>query len=643
MSTLRATRARGLLQTFGAAGVLGVADVHVATRLGALAGEPAETVLLAVALLVRSTRHGSVVLDLADAAETIAADPDDAEFDGADFDRADFDRAEGAEPAGIAPAELPWPAVDDWVAACAASPLLADSEGGAPLRRRGSRVWLDRYWRQEALVADELLRRSADRPSDLEPDALRADLDELFATDADADQKLATCIAALSRVSVIAGGPGTGKTTTIARLITVLRRQQPALRIALAAPTGKAAARLEEAIRSAQGAFTDADRMTLTSLSAATLHRLLGRRPGVASRFRHDRDNRLPFDVVIVDECSMVSLTLMARLLEALAPATRLVLVGDPDQLASVEAGAVLGDLVDPDDVGPVTAGFGAVLQPVLGAQPSLRRDAPHAALRESVALLRTGRRFAAGSPIDELAEHVRAGRADAALEMLHARHDAIVFHASADDAPLPPPALAALQAQLLHETDGIAAARQGDIGAALDCLDRHRLLCAHRAGPRGVRHWSDAVERWLAATDPTLAPRLDGHYAGQPLLVTSNDYENALYNGDSGIVVQIGDELAAAFRRGGAPVVLPLVRLSEVRPLHAMTVHRAQGSQFDEVTVLLPFADSRLATRQTFYTAITRATTRVRLIGSVDAVRACIERRAARATGLRDRIDAAG
>ncbi len=630
MNTLLATRARGLLQLFGASGVLGVADVQVAARLGALAGEPGESVLLAVALLVRSTRHGSVVLDLADAAETIAADPDETEF-------------AGDEPPGIAPAELPWPAVDDWVAACAASPLLADTDGGAPLRMLGSRLWLDRYWRQEALVADELLRRSADRPDDLDIDALRADLHQLFAAEAEADQRLATCVAALSRVSVIAGGPGTGKTTTIARLITVLRRQQPTLRIALAAPTGKAAARLEEAVRSAHGAFTDADRAGLASLSAATLHRLLGRRPGVASRFRHDRDNRLPFDVVIVDECSMVSLTLMARLLEALAPATRVVLVGDPDQLASVEAGAVLGDLVDPDDVGPVTAGFGAVLQQVLGdVQSPPRPDAPHAALRESVAVLRTGHRFEADGPIERLAAHVRAGRADEALAMLHEGSDPIVFHPCPDDAPLPPQAIAALQSQLLHEAAGIAAARAGDVGAALDCLDRHRLLCAHRAGPRGVRHWSDAVQRWLAASDPALTPRLDGHYAGQPLLVTTNDYENGLYNGDTGIVVQLGDELAAAFRRGGAPVVLPLVRLSDVRPLHAMTVHRAQGSQFAEVSVLLPFADSRLATRQTFYTAITRATTRVRLIGSVEAVRACIERRAARATGLRDRIDAA-
>jgi exodeoxyribonuclease V alpha subunit len=164
-------------------------------------------------------------------------------------------------------------------------------------------------------------------------------------------------------------------------------------------------------------------------------------------------------------------------------------------------------------------------------------------------------------------------------------------------------------------------------------------MLCAHRSGPRGVRHWSDAIERWLAADDPLLTPRLDGRYAGQPLLVTANDYENGLFNGDTGVVVQQGEDLVAAFRRGGDPVTIPLVRLSQVRPLHVMTVHRAQGSQFEQVTVLLPPATSPLATRQTFYTAITRASKTVRLLGSPEAVLACVARPAARATGLRDRL----
>jgi exodeoxyribonuclease V alpha subunit len=620
MTSLHVARAAGLLEEFDQAGILAPADVHVAIRLGALTGESDDRVLLAIALTVRSTRHGSVVLDLADAAMTVTADADDSEL--------------------IETSELSWPAPDEWIAACAASPVVADAPGGSPMRVVGSRLWLDRYWRQEAQVADELLHRSAQRPTDLDLAVLRSDLESLFSSTSDADQRLATCVAALSRVSVIGGGPGTGKTTTIARLIAALRRQRPELRIALAAPTGKAAARLEEAVRSASGALSAQDRTQLTDMSASTLHRLLGRRPGVASRFRHDGENRLPFDVVIIDEASMVSLTLMARLLEALAPAARLVLVGDPDQLASVEAGAVLGDLVEHDDVGPRTESLRAMLHEAMpGLDCPVRQNTPGAALRESVALLRTVHRFEAGGPIAQLAEYVRAGRADEALAMLDDAHDGIEFHVTPDDEPVSGAALQALRGPLVHEKAVIDAARSGDAEHALDALERHRMLCAHRAGPRGVRHWSDAIERWLAADDPLVTPRLDGRYAGQPLLVTSNDYENGLYNGDTGVVVNQGDELAAVFRRGGEPVILPLVRLYDIRPMHVMTVHRAQGSQFKEVTVLLPPATSPLATRQTFYTAITRASTLVRLIGSQEAVIASVNRRAARATGLRDRL----
>lgn len=566
MSAMHALRARGPLKEFDDGGILVPADVHVAYRLGVLVGESDERVLLAVALTVRNSRHGSVVLDLADAATTIAPDADDAELPDV-----------GA---------LPWPPVDEWIAACAASPIV---RGGGPLHLVGSRLWLDRYWRQEAQVAADVLQRSADRPRDLDVAALEADL---AAQLTEGDQRAATRVAALARVSVIGGGPGTGKTTTIARLVAVLHRQRPGLRVALAAPTGKAAARLQEAVQ----------------LPAATLHRLLGSRPDVRSRFRHDRENRLPYDVVIVDECSMVSLTLMARLLEALPPAARLVLVGDPDQLASVEAGAVLSDLVDglPD---------------------------------EQVAVLSKVHRFAAGGSIARLAQHVRAGEADDALAILLAQPEGVEFHPVPDDAPVAGVALEVLHAQTAHELAVIEAARAGDEVGALDALDRHRMLCAHRTGPRGVRRWSDTIERWLVADDPTLSPRLDSRYAGQPLLVTSNDYENGLFNGDTGVVVQRGDDLVAAFRRGGETVLLPLVRLSDVRPMHVMTVHRAQGSQFEQVTVLLPPAGSPLATRQTFYTAITRASRHVRVIGSEDAVIASVQRPAARATGLRDRL----
>ncbi|MGI8678861.1 MAG: exodeoxyribonuclease V subunit alpha [Jatrophihabitans sp.] len=622
MTRLAAVRARGLLAAFDAAGVLAPADVHVARRLGALTGETGDRVLLAVALTVRGTRHGSVVCDLAAAAQTITPDPD-------------------AVDETVPPADLPWPEARGWVEACAVSPIVLGTAGGPPVQMVGSRLWLDRYWRQEVQVAEDLLRRSDDRPADIDPALLRADLDALFPGDTAPDQRLAVATSALSRVSVIAGGPGTGKTTTVAQLITVLlRRLGPSLRVALAAPTGKAAARLEEAVHSAIGELTADDRAALARLSASTLHRLLGWRPGTSSRFEHDRGNHLPFDVVVVDESSMVPLTLMARLLEALAPGTRLVLVGDPDQLASVEAGAVLGDLVDEDDVGPLTSQFRAVLSTATdGLSPVERPDGTGARLRESVVGLRTVHRFAAGGPIAELAALARAGHGEGALALLRAGPPGLVFHEVSDDAPVSGDAVAEIRAAALaHERAVIDAARAGDCAAALDALGRHRLLCAHRAGPRGVRHWTESVERWLAP-DLGTVPRADGRYAGQALLVTANDYEIELYNGDCGVVVRRGDDLVASFRRGSSPTETPLVRLGAVGVLHAMTVHRAQGSQFDSVTVLLPLARSPLATRQTFYTAITRAAREVRLIGSAEAVVASIHRPIARATGLRARL----
>jgi exodeoxyribonuclease V alpha subunit len=306
----------------------------------------------------------------------------------------------------------------------------------------------------------------------------------------------------------------------------------------------------------------------------------------------------------------MVSLTMTARLLEALRPATRLVLGGDPDQLASVEAGAVLGDLAE-------------------------------APAQVEVATLRTNRRFAATSGIALLAAAVQDGRGDDALDVLRSGstpEEELVE--VADDGHLPQERLAGVRADVVESGGALlAAAASGDAAAALDALDRHRLLCAHRRGPRGVQHWSALAARWVADAHP-VTPRPDGRYAGEPLLVTANDYDIGLYNGDTGVVVDDGSGgLVAAFGRGGAPIVVPLVRLGAVRPMHAMTVHRGQGSQFERITVLLPPAGSPLATRETLYTAVTRATTHVRVVGSAEALAHAVRTPAARATGLRERL----
>jgi exodeoxyribonuclease V alpha subunit len=459
-------------------------------------------------------------------------------------------------------------------------------------------------------------------------------------------------------------------------VLALLREQHPTWRIALAAPTGKAAARLEEAVTSSTARFSSTqDQERVGALTGVTLHRLLGWRPGSRSRFRHDATNRLPVEVVVVDEASMVPLTMMARLLEALRPGTRLVLVGDPDQLASVEAGAVLGDLVDRDALGARTPRMAAALArvatpPAPAATPAATTPAattpaattpsattpagPAAHLRDGIAALTVNHRFAAGSAIGELSDAVRTGDADRAVALLRSGGEGVELVEVADDAPLGADVLAPIEADI--RTWGAAlrgAALAGDPRGALAALDSHRLLCAHRRGPRGVQHWEWLATRWLADLEPLPAtaqsptPRADGHYPGEPLLVTTNDYEVNLFNGDTGVVVAgppgaPGGSLQAWFARGGAPTGIPLVRLGAVRPVHAMTVHRSQGSQFDRVSVVLPTADSPLATRETLYTALTRAVSHVRVVGSLEAFAAAVARPAARATGLRERLDRA-
>jgi len=548
--------ADGLLRTFADAGVIETADVLVAQRLTTLAADTDDRVALAVALAVRALRGGSVCVDLRSAEEQI----------------------------GIA----------DLAAAVQASPLL----GEPPiLRLNGDLLYLDRYWLEEQQVCDDVLAMMATKPTGTVPNTAR-----LFPTGYE-EQRAAAEVALSQGLTVLTGGPGTGKTTTVARLLALLVEQatmagNARLRIALAAPTGKAAARLQEAVQLEVARLDPSEREALIGLHATTLHRLLGSRPDTSARFRHHRGNRLPHDVIVVDEASMVSLTMMARLLEAVRPHTRLLLVGDPDQLASVEAGAVLADLVD---------GLGEA----------------------KVAALKTSHRF--GESIGELATAIRMGDADRVVEVLRAGGEHLEWIEAADPreqlrSVLVPQAFALRSAAIL-----------GDTVAALATLDEHRLLCAHRRGLFGVQHWNRQVERWL--TEETGEPIWSSWYAGRPVLVTANDYGLGLYNGDTGVTVVDGEALRAVIGGAGETLTFATSRLADVETMHAMTIHKSQGSQADEVTVLMPPEDSRLLTRELFYTAVTRAKKRVRVVGSEAAVRSAIERRAIRASGLAQRL----
>lgn len=607
-------RAAGVLQVFNAAGVLGAADVHVALRLAKLGGETSDDVLLVTALAVRAVRAGSVCLDLRRLRD-VSLD-EDSEVD---------------------LTALPWPELADVIEALRRSPLVIGSDAGPlrPLRLvdsdEGELLYLDRYFLQEQTIRRILDDRAGGYPT-VDAD-LRAQLDTLF-RDADGDsaptpdrQRIAAALAATHWTSIIAGGPGTGKTHTVARILALLVAQHgSALRIGLAAPTGKAAARLQESVSE------QSDALGLPpGLKAMTLHRLLGWQRGSNSRFRHNAANRLSHDIVVVDETSMVSLTMMCRLLEAIRPDARLVLVGDPDQLTSVDAGAVLADLV----ARPLSGDVNPVLGQLVGADLNAADDVREAALgvnernrlRGGTVRLSRGRRF--GGKIAELAVAVRDGDCDEALRLLEGGSPEVSFHEPAD--------LTALRKDVVSSAASVsAAAWAGDAQEALRGLETHRLLCAHREGRYGVQHWQQQAMAWVsAATGERLDP---AHwYPGQPLLVTVNDHETKIYNGDTGVIVARPDgELRAAFARGSEPFLLHPSQLPSVQTVYAMTIHRSQGSQYDTVSVILPAEGSSLLTRELLYTAITRARTHVRVIGTEESVRAGVQRQVLRASGLR-------
>ena len=567
------TGAAGLLGEFNRAGVLEASDVHVATRVAHLAGETDPPVLLALALAVRAVRHGSVCVDLA------------------------------AVPA-LAP-ELAWPEAASWTRSVARSPL---ADQGA-LRIEHDLLYLDRYHRLERQVCDDLVARAGQPAPEVDEPSLGAALARIGGERFSDEQRTAAARAVRQWTTVLTGGPGTGKTSTVARILVLLADQAAArgerLSIALTAPTGKAASRLQESVERELADLSPDDSARVGRLEPMTLHRLLGWRPDNATRFRHDRANRLKYDLVVVDESSMVELTMMARLLEAVRPQSRLVLAGDPRQLTSVGAGAVLSDLVAGYDGDPAS---------------------PVVSLTEN---------FRSTTDIKTLAEALRAGDGDAVVDALRAASAEVEFVET--DEPASVLRDEAVAAALVVRR----AAEAGDAEAAVAALDQHRLLCAHREGPHGVRHWNRQVEQWLGE-----AIGQDIHaewYVGRPLLVTANDYAMEVYNGETGVVVLREDgRLRARIAGTGGLRDFATGRLDAVDTMHAMTIHKSQGSQARRITVLLPEAGSRLLTRELFYTAVTRAQEHVRVVGSEAAVRAAVATHAQRATGLSQRLRAA-
>jgi exodeoxyribonuclease V alpha subunit len=655
------------LTAFVEARVLTDADLRLADRLCRMGRDPegsgaSDEVLLAVALAFRAPRYGHVCVELDRVADRVAVEPQP---------------GAGPDETGTPdPATLSWPDPAAWRRALVADRLVrepggADAAAATPLVLDGQRLYLDRYWRYEQHLASSLIRRAAERVDEVDRGALRRGLDQLFPADNGATddgatattldrQRLAAAVAVLRRLTVIAGGPGTGKTYTVTRVLALLHIEASArdpdrpLRVALAAPTGKAAARLQDSLREglAELDLDAAVRDALEHTPSSTLHRLLGTRRDSSSRFRHDATAPLPHDVVIVDEASMVSLPLMAKLVDAIRPDARLVLLGDRDQLASVEAGAAFGDLCGPAGSRPELRLSGAAvteLEDALGVEVAAHVEpAPSPGVWDAIVRLDRFRRFGGESDLGNVAaaiqrEDTEPGRA---VELLRA--------ADPDDdragVRLLDPDVRA-DASRTCETDVAAAYERyvrlaldedPDPAAVLEALGALRVLCALRRGPDGAWAWNAAIETRLARQVPGFHTGTPW-YVGRPVLVTQNDYGVRLYNGDVGVILadpdRAGRRLAVFPTSDGSFRYLSPARLPACETTFAMTIHKSQGSQFAHAVVVLPRTPSPVLTRELLYTAITRATDRTTVLARAEIVEQALARPVQRASGLQDRL----
>ena len=426
----------------------------------------------------------------------------------------------------------------------------------------------------------------------------------------------------------------------MARLLALLLEQAgpEALRVALAAPTGKAAARLQEALQKAKAGI-DCPEPVRAALGreASTLHRLLGSRPGRPD-FRYNGDNPLPADVVIVDEASMVDLPLLSKLVQALHADTRLILLGDKDQLASVEAGAALGDLCDTGRAHGYSAGFRETIWRIAGETlPESPEEAGAPGIRDAVVELRRSYRFDGASAIGRAGRAVNEGDGAFALSLMkEGRREDLAWR----DVPEPEGLARALTGPVLRWFDPcLKALSSADPGEVFALFNRFRILCALREGPYGVVALNRLVEEILSSRG--LIRKGGRWYAGRPVLVTENDYTLRLFNGDVGILLPdpgARGGLRAVFPSadGGWRRLLPM-RLPGHETVFAMTIHKSQGSEFEDVLLLLPDRPSAVLTRELVYTGMTRAKRKVEVWGRDEVFRAAVSRRTERVSGLRE------
>lgn len=512
-------------------------------------------------------------------------------------------------------------------------PLALDGQG---------RLYLYRYFDYERRLAAAIARLSASRRACALSAKARERLEVFFGGNEQGEpdwQRLAAALALTNPFTVISGGPGTGKTTTVVAILACLLEENPELDIVLAAPTGKAAAKMQEALRGRAAGLPDTLRSRLPNQSF-TLHRLLGVIPG-SGKFRHDADHPLVLDVLIVDEASMLDLALATRLIEALPPGARLILLGDKDQLAAVEAGSVFGVLASNPALSPARLMAIAKATGVPGDAVRPSSGDLSKPLADTTVWLRRSFRFHEDSAIGRLAAAIREATdsADGVLDAL-ARKPEEAHLVDCAPGALPEAVLARLVDAYTPYIDALGEG-EADPRSLLEVFDTHRVLCALREGARGAGPINAEIARRLQRRLGVEPVRGSPWFFGRPVMITGNDYVLRLFNGDIGIALpdpRAGSRVWFPDPEAGVRG-LPAVRLPEHETAFASTVHKAQGSEFNHASVILPSDPSPVLSRELVYTAVTRARKTVQIYGSREVLAAAILRPTDRTAGLSDRL----
>jgi exodeoxyribonuclease V alpha subunit len=601
-------------------------DRHFAHFMTELSPYSDPVIGLSAALVSRNNREGDVCIDLSF-------------FAG---------RAIGSEKHGEQP--LTCPKLPIWKECLRKSDLVGKPGDYTPLiRDDADRLYLYRYWEYEKKLIDHLCSRTSSDVEQVDLAMLKQHLDTFFPNTGTPGvdwQKLAAAVVVLKRFCVISGGPGTGKTYAIARILaTLIEQHHPGkLRICLTAPTGKAAARLAESIGNAKRSLA-CDSRTLGAIpdASSTLHRMLKPVKG-SPYFFFNRENPLPADVVVVDEASMVDLPLMAKLVQALPETSRLILIGDRHQLASVQAGSVMGDICGDKIDNGFTATFARTLAAVLSCHSGqlTRSEKDTSGIPDNMVYFTKSYRFAKESGISKLSQAVNQGDVDHVLDILRqGRYPKVRWYPLShrlDHHKL-------LSKNIHEHYDSLRGV--DDPRKALDRLDRFRILCAVNQGDLGVDALNAKAAGVLTARrkNRTSMGFESEWYHGRPILITENDHDLGLFNGDVGIAMTLeksqGRACQVYFRGGTAE---PLHRFSPSRlPRHqdvyAMTIHKSQGSEFESVLLVLPEKDSPLLTRELLYTGVTRAKRNLSILASESVIKNAVSRRIQRTSGLRDAL----